>query len=150
MTGVCGFACLHGEHSPYDRVRAHTSKRCIHGVLAAESTPPVSSKATNSALYSDMILWSGDYCRVRLMAPFTWSRPSVSWTLLFLAWRHLGKDGCDFLSIATLSFHLFYSCTRTHISAIPMNTRNCEFSLVLQVCFMGRVQLCWSALGYLS
>lgn len=137
-----------------------TSARCARSIqqgavtreqMAYSLSPPrVSSRATNSALYSDMVLRSGDYCRAGLTVPFAWSRPSVSWTLLFLAWRNFSKDGCDFLSIATLSFHLFYSCTRTRISATPMNIRNCELSLVLQVCFMGSAQLCWSALGYLS
>lgn len=51
---------------------------------------------------------------------------------------------CDFLSPATLSFHLFSSCERMQISATPMNIANCEFSLVFQVCFIGKAQLFWS------
>lgn len=95
VTCVCGFAPLHGArsmHSLYKRVQSHTCRWRICWVLTAESIPRVPSKATNSALYSDMILCSGDYCRAGLRAPFAWSRPSVSWTLLFLAWRNLSKD----------------------------------------------------------
>lgn len=56
---------------------------------------------------------------------------------------------CDFLSTAALSFHLSYSCKRAHISATPMNLANCEFSLVLQVCFI-KVPSCAGVLEIVS
>lgn len=58
ITCVCGFAPLEAS-----RVQSHTGRGCIPWLLTAESIPWVSGKSTNSALYSNMILCSGD-CRI--------------------------------------------------------------------------------------
>lgn len=52
---------------------------------------------------------------------------------------------CDFLSIATSNSHLFHSCKKRPISTYPINIFIYEFNLAFQVCFMGCVQMCWSA-----